>query len=605
MKITMSKKGDKRGKHLVLSCTNTESLGLPHVIQDNILQGKRVVMETLYEPSPTGIGRRRVKAVVFRFHLDYMERLIYTFPHVEMSPAAERYYRSQSKDIYADLPIPKVRIPGFNGKLWNFQKVGVKWINDHILADEDCCLNDEMGLGKTVQVFAAIARKSYENVLVVTTNSGKWSWRKIASEPTYVNGETVPPMFPELDVQVIDGTKAQRVLQLSEDRQITVVNVEMLRTTIERRRGPEGAVEEPKHAFPQLFNKVWDLIVVDETHKVKNPDAQVTKGFLRLQAKRGLYMSGTPFLNRPDELWPVLHRIDPVRWGSQPALIAELVIDLENGQKAYRPDVVKEIKTFLNEYALRRRKDQVVKDLPEEIFTQILVDLNDEQRILYDQIRDEALLALDNGEIKSVTHFLAVVTRLKQACWSPELYEGSPTSAKIEELKKVVKELVESGEKAIIFSQWEKACVILKRELEEYNPAYVTGKIKGAARQAEQDKFNRDEDCKLYIGTIGANQEAITLSAATYIVFTDLSWTPLANAQARARGAGGGLRGAYLIGKDAKINCIELFARGTIEEWIEELLATKKNLFTKFIESDGGMPVTRFQVESLRDLLTR
>jgi superfamily II DNA or RNA helicase len=889
-------------------------MGLTRVVIEEVLKGKKPVMETTYEPSPTGIGRRRVKAVIYRFHLDYMERLVYTFPHVEMSPAAQRYLNSKSRDIYAELPIPKLRIPGFTGKLWNFQKVGTKWINDHVAAGEDCGLNDEMGLGKTVQVLAAIARKEYDNVLVVTTNSGKWSWLKIASEPQYVGGEEIPPLFPELDVVVIDGVKSVRKRQLAEDHQIVVINLEMLRTQEERVQGGKVVT----HAFPELFERTWDLIVVDEIHKCfpgntkiltedgeqsikslvdrryagrvwtslgwkpvtdwvrsplrshmvkiaydggelvcttdhpvwteergyvkasdvrpddylrvvrnstlyserfscgavlqhdlfgkvahddlpratrpvttshqdgsrchsrqaqsedrradagaqsyvfasyqgqgirflegdgtwaaparrewsraydptniiaeptwqevdgrvrgvygtawerlaeslhdrlgvtydedcrrgrwcfaqtretasfrsetgpvlararvasveiyesgsvgnivdscaddslynlsvldaeeyvadgvlvhncKNPAAQVTKGYLHLNAKHGVYMSGTPFLNRPEELWPTLHRIDPVAWPSQEALVAELVIKGDDGKPmAYRPDVVARIKKFLNVYTIRRRKDQVVKDLPQEITTQVLVDLTPEQRALYDKIRDESLLLLDNGEVKSITAYLAIITRLKQACWSPELYEGSAKSAKLDKLKEDVMELIASGEKAIIFSQWKKATRILRREIsemfiemghEEWKIAYVDGDVKGSDRRAQENMFNGDDDCKLYIGTIAANQEAITLSAATYVLFTDKAWSPLANDQAKARSAGGGLRGAHLAGTGQKINVIEYFARETVDQWIDELLAGKSNLFNRFVEQDGGLPVTRMQVESLKELLTR
>jgi SNF2 family DNA or RNA helicase len=195
---------------------------------------------------------------------------------------------------------------------------------------------------------------------------------------------------------------------------------------------------------------------------------------------------------------------------------------------------------------------------------------------------------------------------LKQACFSPELYGGSPKSSKVEELKQIVEELVASGEKAIIFSQWSKACEIMKRELADYNPAYVTGKIRTKLRHEEQRRFNEDPDCHLYIGTIDANREAINLGIATYVIFTDEGWTPAGNDQAIGRSAAGGLRGAS-VKKGVKVTVIVMQAEDTYEQNVEALLKKKRAIFDRTVERDGGKirKIEKVTLNDLRKALSR
>lgn len=272
-----------------------------------------------------------------------------------------------------------------------------------------------------------------------------------------------------------------------------------------------------------------------------------------------------------------------------------------NGYKVIGYRNLGELKDFFMARSIRRRKSQILADLPEKVYSARYVTLTNEQRKLYNEIRDEMILWLDDGTHKTVNSVLARTTRLKQACFSPELYQGSPVSAKLDELKEIVEELTASGEKALIFSQWSKATRILQRELAQYNPAYVDGSIPLSKRTAEQDRFNDDEECQLYIGTIGANRESITLSAATYVIFTDKGWTPAENEQALSRSAAGGLRGLE-AGVD-KVHIIELQALDTLEERIEALLEKKRRLNNLLVERDGGDRMDRMTIQSIRDIL--
>lgn len=599
MRIRISPRGDERGRHLMFVLSRMEYNNVVEVVQGEILGRTRRPNKTIeYEPGP-GINKR-ISKVTYHFHIDYLDRLVCTFPQAELSPGIQRMIAKSSGQAGRDLiteDVPEIRVPGFKGKFWNFQKVSIAWMLDQLEEHDYCMLNDEVGLGKSVQVMSVIQKRPQDKkILFVTTTSGKWAMEKIAHRSI----RNAPPMFPKLDMVPVDGLATQRRRQIAEDHRVTVVNHEMLRVKTVGR----GSDATNIPAFPELINEKWDLVIIDEFHKFKNPDAQQTVGFMMLNFKKMIVMSGTPFINRPEELWSILATIAPEEWYEDYETFKNklCIFDKSGVVIAYRYKYVKVIKKFLDEHSVRRRREQILKDLPAIVPITKLVELTSEQRRLYNKIRDEFKLELESGEVRTVANLRAQVIRLKQACISPELYGGTSKSAKIEELREIVTELVANGEKAIIFSEFSKATRIVQRELDDFNPAYVDGSVKGVKRLNEQDKFNEDPDCHVYIGTIRANQEAITLSAATYVIFLDKDWTPLANEQAAGRSAAGGLRGVHL-GKGAKVFIIDLFAKDTIEEQIEELLKTKRSLFNAFIEKDGGKIVRTSVVKDLIRIL--
>ncbi len=268
---------------------------------------------------------------------------------------------------------------------------------------------------------------------------------------------------------------------------------------------------------------------------------------------------------------------------------------------------MKELRDFLADRSIRRRKDQVLKDLPEVIYKPVLVALSKEERKVYDQIEEEMLMEMDDGTIENIGDARVQILRLKQACFSPELFGGTGKSSKVEELKTIIRELVASGEKAIVFSQWERACVILKRELEEeFGIAYVTGKVKNKDRMEEIRKFNEDDDCHIYIGTIGANREAINLGVATYVIFTDEGWTPAGHDQAIGRSAAGGLRGAHAK-EGTVVTVITMRAEDSYEQYIEGMLNKKKAIVARTVERDTGKSekIERVTINDIRSALSR
>lgn len=605
MKIMLSKKDDPRGRHCVLVVKRTEVWNVIGVVDTYVLGGQ--ANHVLERPADDDNA-------YFRFNLKYLDRLSLAFPYAELSPGVHRKLKRAEELRLEGMRVPKIRIPGFVGKLYDYQKVAVGalvWDNyakeigypdGHI-----DLLNDTMGLGKTVIALATIARLGAFPALLVVPNNAKYtSW-----------ADDIEKFFPELTYAIYDAqtqTPAQRSALLLSRPDLTIVNHEAIRARAVHEGGNQYApIVGYEYVNPELFDYEWSFAVLDEHHRVKTPGAQVTNGFFQIKTERWLPMSGTPILSRPEEIWTVLHNLYPeheIFGKSYDYFVKWIGIPNPNDPSklvAYKPESMEILRDFIQAHSIRRRQDQVFKNLPQVITQPKLVTLSSEERRLYNKVEDELVLEMEDGTIKNIGGALPQIVRLKQACFSPELYGGSKKSSKMVELKEIVKELVASGEKAIIFSQWEKACVIIKRELEEWNPAYVTGKVKNKDRREEIRKFMNDDDCHLYIGTIGANREAINLGVATYVIFTDTGWVPATDEdQPIGRSAAGGLRGAHLpVG--TKVNVIILQAEDSYEQNVENILAKKRMIVDRTTERDGGKirKIERVTLADIHNALSR
>lgn len=589
MKITLSHKEDPRGLHAVLICDDKNQANEIHpIIVSEILQRKANPVRELMDDGK----------VVYRFNLKYLDMLGLAFPSADLSKGIHSRMKRAEEVRLNGMVVPKLEIPKFSGRLYDYQAIAT----EKIVEGEIDYLNDEMGLGKTFIVLAAIRMLESTPALWICPNGTKYTTAEVARD------------FFGFKPVVIDAqiqTPAERQALIEKRSPLTIINIEAMRARpiVDEETGEITAWD---YANPSLFDYAYSFASLDEHHRVKTPTAQATFGFFQLLAEQWIYMSGTPILSRPEEIWTTLHKTYPERYPDFDDFKNDLVIYAPGSTKviAYKPRQMAELKTFLSDVSIRRRKDQVLKDLPETVEVPRYIQMTTEQERLYTKIQEEFELEVGEDEegnkiTQSILGYLPQITRLRQACFSPELYGGSSESAKILELKNIVRELVDSGEKAIIFSQWSSATRILRRELEEYNPAYVTGEIRKLKDRQEQiKKFREDETCKLYIGTIDANREGINLGSATYVIFTDEGWTPAGQDQAIGRSAAGGLRGVEFP-KGTKVHVIYLRVQDSIEEWLVDVLKVKKNISNRMIERDGGKVVDVVDMGSVRELLKR
>jgi SNF2 family DNA or RNA helicase len=583
MKVTLAK-DEGHGRRVLLIMSPDEVASGGYVVEA-ILGGKARAVRK-HDPL-----RQTYK---YYFAMRYLDDVLMAFPQANKSRGLQRRMDIINSRKLHEREVEPFDIPG----LWDhmYDKPAEPFPHQYIAIAE--CLrfvlgemdedqtehfleNDEMGLGKTLILQAAASMFRQINgggkVLIIVPRSGK-SVHQRENDRWFRND--LMAIFAE------QHSPGRRQELIKEHHDFTVVNPEMLRD--------EQSI---------IFKMDYELGIVDEYHRFGSPISLQTQGLFKLNVQRWLPASGTPFLNRPEQLWPIYHICWPKMYPDYDMFCRAIQVkDHRKKVVGYRPSVMRQMKSFMDPRSIRRRKDQVIEGLPEALPIEVPIQLNREQRKIYNLIRDKFLLMLDGGEIRNIAQVRSQVTRLNQACWSPELFGGSRHSAKLDELHASVESLTSSGQKIIIGSKWAKATRILQREFAAFDPAYVDGSVSSKRRMEQEDRFNHDDDCRLYIGTIDANKETISLGAATVVIFTDKDWSPQVNQQFWSRSAAGGLRG--LEAEVDHVSVISMLAEGTWESNYEHTVAAfKEGMFRALIDNDGGPKFHKSVMSSLRELV--
>jgi len=458
------------------------------------------------------------------------------------------------------------------------QLVGIKYGLEH----SNFLLNDEQGLGKTMQVIniACIKKElhNYQHCLIVCGVNGlKWNWKaeveKHSKESAYILGTRIK--------------KNKSSIGSVQDRLEDLKNIDYLPyfiiTNIETLRNDE-VIKELKLLCKE--NKL-NIIAIDEIHKCKSPTSIQGKAILKLQADNMIAMTGTPLMNSPLDLYV------PLKWiGEEEHNFYQFKNHycVMGGYGGYEITGYKNLEQLSNELkscSLRRLKNEVL-DLPEKIYTTEFVEMTPKQNKIYKEVKMEIKENIDM--IKSAVNPLTEMIRLRQATgYTGILSSTIQESAKLDRLEELVDEIVESGNKAIVFSNWTSMTNPIYQRLKRYNPAYITGETKN--RVEEQDKFMLDDDCKIIIGTTGAMGTGLTLTAASYVIFFDEPWNRANREQAEDR--------AHRIGTKENVNIIFLICKDTIDERIHQIVEDKGAMADMLI--DGK--ITKQDKEELVDFL--
>lgn len=436
-------------------------------------------------------------------------------------------------------------------KLYPFQRVGVGFLKKARKA----ILGDDMGLGKTLQALAVTDELSAEKVLIIAPNTLKSVWRN-----------EIEKWFPGTAVQVIDGPKKKREEQLKSSARYIIINYEATRLHTEE------------------LTREWDVVILDEAHRAKNRKAQQTKACQKIAkgAKALFHLSGTPIMNRPYEIWTLLNMIDPKKFSSFWRFVDMYCEKWYDGYGWNIGGVLdpEEFRHMLAPYMLRRKKEQVLKDLPSKTVQQIPVTLEGKQKKIYQQMKDQMVAELAEKETISAPVVIAQITRLKQICVSPNLLGENGVdfpSVKLDALDGIIDD--SNGQGIVVFSQFAKAIRLVERRLRErgIEVRVLTGDTKQKDREQAIKDFQEGK-AKVFLTTIQAGGQGITLTAGSIAIFLDKHWTPANNNQAIDR--------LHRIGQEKPVTVYELIAEDTVEDWIERLLEEKTTIFKQLIEGE-------------------
>ena len=426
-------------------------------------------------------------------------------------------------------------------------------------------LGDEQGLGKTKQVIdIAVARKvmyGYRFCLIVCgVNTLKWNWvneiHTHSKEDAYILGQR------RKGTKIRIGSTKDKLedLKLMYDRKephpyFIITNVESFRD------------KNIADTISDLCKKgIIGMCAADEMHKMKNPTAQQTKGFLKCLPYCRIGMTGTPLMNSPMDLYVILKWLGYESHAFYSFKQHYCVMGGYGGYEIVGYKNLDQLTAQVREIMLRRLKSEVL-DLPEKIYVDDIVEMEGKQAVMYKEV--EAGLKADyiNGDI-DLTNPLSALIRLRQTTGYPGILSDEITeSAKLDRMEELVENCTSNDEKVIIFSNWTQMTSVIFDKVAKYGCGVITGETADSNRQAIVNKFQSDDTLKVIVGTIGAMGTGLTLTAATTVIFVDEPWNKALFDQAVDR--------AHRIGQKNNITIYSIMCKDTIDERIHNLIYKK------------------------------
>ena len=478
-----------------------------------------------------------------------------------LSPEIEAWRQSVLAPPPAPPPLPELLRP--------YQRRGVEWL--HHLCDVGChgLLADEMGLGKTLQVLSLLAARPLADKphLIVCPASVVPVWR-----------EEIAKFFPALKA---DALKTGNDFAARREPLIWLASYTQLR----KHRALLEGVE-------------FGYAVLDEGQFIKNPDAKITQTCFAVRARHRVVLTGTPLENRQLDLWSIFRFLLPGLLGSRSSFEAAL-----NGD---REGTLTRLRAQLAPFILRRTKNEVAQELPQKVEMDLICPMTDVQRAEYARICSEGLERLGDDVGAAMREksfgFLALLTRLRQTCCDPDMlpWLKAPLtdSGKINLLVEKLAEIVSGGHKVVIFSQFVMLLDRVRTALTEKFPELPRFELTGMTldRQKPVQGFQTAPGAAVMLVSLKAAGTGITLHAADYVFLLDPWWNPAVEAQAVDR--------VHRIGQKSTVFVYRMVTAGTIEERIQALQASKKDLFDKLIGGLGGDFDLSQHFTSLRSLVT-
>ena len=449
-----------------------------------------------------------------------------------------------------------------------YQQIGVRWL--HLLSRLrlGACLADDMGLGKTIQIISLL--------LVRKRQEGRMPSLLVAPASLLANwAQEIARFAPSLSVLIAH----QSALPADELKALTPARVATLDLVITS----YGAL----HRLPWLTSISWRLAVIDEAQAIKNPGTRQTRAAKELTAQSRIALTGTPIENRLGDLWSIIDFINPGLLGSAKAF-TKFTKALADTPQGYAP-----LRTLVQPYLLRRLKTDktVIADLPDKTELTAFCTLSRRQAALYQQAVNELIKTLateDEDSIKRKGLVLAFLMRFKQICNHPSQWLGDGAwseadSGKLARLRELAEVIAAKQEKVLVFSQFRETTAPLAAFLGAVfgRPGLVlTGETAVKQRKDLVQRFQTEEAVPFFVLSLKAGGSGLNLTAASHVIHFDRWWNPAVENQATDR--------AFRIGQTRNVLVHKFVCRGTIEEKIDALIASKRQLSHDLLDDHGG-----------------
>ncbi|MGC1644990.1 MAG: DEAD/DEAH box helicase [Candidatus Sulfotelmatobacter sp.] len=471
-----------------------------------------------------------------------------------------------------------------NGTLRPYQQVGVRWLYLLAKLGLGACLADDMGLGKTIQILSLLlvlrnqSRDQRQPSLLVAPASllANWASELERFAPSLNALVAHPSALPAADLMTLEPGRLQDV-----DLVITSYG-SLLR-------------------IPWIADASWRLVVIDEAQAIKNPNAKQTRIAKKLKAQAKFALTGTPVENRIGDLWSIFDFMNPGLLGTSKEF-SNFVKRLEGRtHNPYAP-----LRELVRPYILRRLKTDktVISDLPEKTEVKAFCQLSRKQAALYKQAVKELAEALDGADgIRRKGLVLSFLMRFKQICNHPSQWLGDGAwseedSGKWARLRDIVEVIAAKQEKALVFTQFREMTAPLAAFLGSIfgrSGLVLHGETEVKKRGDLVRRFQEEEGVPFFVLSLKAGGAGLNLTAASHVVHFDRWWNPAVENQATDR--------AFRIGQNKNVLVHKFVCRGTVEEKIDQMIESKRQLSKDLIEGGAELLLTELQDEDLLKLV--
>ena len=487
--------------------------------------------------------------------------------------------------------------PNFEGQLRPYQLTGLRWLAFMSKFGIGTCLADDMGLGKTIQLIALLQHERLEDANIVGPT--------LLIAPTSVVGNWVREIdkfSPEIKVHVHHGSDRP----LGEDFAEAVSKCDVVITTY-------GLV----HRDRETLNLVsWFRVALDEAQYIKNPPTKQAKSIRALKAWHRVALTGTPVENRLVELWSIMEFLNPGYLGPASSFKRKIARPIEQRRD---PRKTEQLRRTIQPFVLRRLKTDatVIDDLPDCVQTKEYANLTKEQASMYEHVVNKMMGDVERSEgIQRRGLVLSTLVKLKQICNHPGHYgqashkDGlivpdssalglqSARSGKASRLMTLLEEVIATGEKALVFTQFREMGRLLSAMIQhdmECETLFLHGGTPPKRRQQFIDQFQEEDgNVPVFILSLKAGGVGLNLTAANHVFHYDRWWNPAIENQATDR--------AFRIGQTRTVQVHKFVCTGTLEERIDQMIEQKMELAENIVGS-GEQWISEFSAGQLRNML--
>ncbi len=502
---------------------------------------------------------------ICQFLMPFLSRELENFPGAELPPESNAWIQQYNHAMEEKPAVPA----GLQATLRPYQEEGFLWLSRLDRAGAGACLADDMGLGKTVQAITLVLAKAEEGpTLVVAPTSVCANWQ-----------HEFRHFAPSLDCQVFGPGDREEAFRRLGPRHVMIASYGLLQSE------------------QQSFRKIqWRVAILDEAQAIKNSHAKRSQAALEIHADFRVVTTGTPVENNLNELWSIFNFIIPGLLGTREGFQHRFATAIEHDNNK---DATQNLRGIVSPFLLRRRKDQVLNDLPPKEEIDYPVELGDKEREFYDNLRRQILRDLesrDESEGQKHIRVLSGITKLRLAVDHPRLVPGGEglSGAKLEAFLELLRRILRSDHKVLVFSQFVKFLEIVRETLDEEGIAYeyLDGARTPKERATAVENFQTG-DVPVFLISLKAGGLGLNLTQADYVIHLDSWWNPAVENQASDR--------AHRLGQHKKVTIYHLQTVNTIEDKIKALHKRKRDLADNLLT--GADTIETVPLEELLKLL--